>query len=407
MTSRLYMLLRLKSCNTNEIKNCVIKNSNLFYCYSTNIPKNKTTSINDKSKNVMLDNIGYKKSIGNALARDNETVTQVTNSEGNELKPSYNIEFLEKNVYKIDDAVEEIDEKLPGPFDRCKEDLSHIGPYITGTYNFAKFANDSRTIQQLVKLGVELYKIESDKEVLEMFLQLDFERDMKPYIQFLYDCGVSSENLGFFITRFPKIFKEDIDDLHTRIRYLRAHDFNITMIQTIVNKHPPWLAFKTQEIDYRLGYFQNNFKLNGSQVRNLAVKCPKLITYDMKRIRHSSFAIKEEMGFTKLEIHCILRKAPRVLIRARTEVLKTFDYLHNHMQLSHDIISQEPTILLCRKRRLEVRHRFLVELKKDQYDPTKPLYVSPLYLVTGSDNEFCENVAKTSIHTYNDFLRTF
>ena len=95
------------------------------------------------------------------------------------------------------------------------------------------------------------------------------------------------------------------------------------------------------------------------------------------------------------------------MITARSEVIKTFDYLHNHMKLLHDIISQEPTILLCRKRRLEVRHRFLVELKKDQYDPTKPLYVSPLCLVTGSDNEFCEKVAKTSIHTYNDFLRTF
>lgn len=403
MTSRLYTLLRLKSCNTNEIKNCIIQNVNciiknpkLSYCSSANILEDKATNdINDKSKNIMLNNIGYEKSTSNVLARDNE------------LKRPCNIEFLEKNVYKINDAVEEIDEKLPGPFDQCNEDLSHIGPYLTGTYNFAKFANNSHTIQQLVKLGVELYKIESDREVLEMFLKLDFERDMKPYIQFLYDCGVSSENLGFFITRFPKIFKEDIDDLHTRIRYLRAHDFNVIMIQTIVNKHPPWLAFKTQEIDHRLGYFQNNFKLNGSQVRSLAVKCPKLITYDMKRIRHSSFAVKEEMGFTELEIHRILHKAPRVLIRARTEVVKTFDYLHNYMNLSHDIISREPTILLCRKRRLEVRHRFLVELKKDQYDPTKPLYVSPLCLVRGTDNEFCEKVAKASIHTYNDFLRTF
>ena len=311
MTSRLYTLLRLKSCNTNEIKNCIvqnvnciIKNSKHSYCSSANIPKYKATNINEnKSKNVILNDIGYEKSTGNVLATDNK------------LKRPCNVEFLEKNVYKIDDALEEIDEKLPGPFDQCNEDLSHIGPYITGTYNFAKFANDSHTIQQLVKLGVELYKIESDREVLEMFLKLDFERDMKPYIQFLYNCGVSSENLGFFITRFPKIFKEDIDDLHTRIRYLRAHDFNITMIQTIVNKHPPWLAFKTQDIDHRLGYFQNNFELNGSQVRNLAVKCPKLITYDMKRIRHSTFAIKEEMGFTKLEIYRILHKAPRVLIR--------------------------------------------------------------------------------------------
>ncbi|OAD60847.1 mTERF domain-containing protein 1, mitochondrial, partial [Eufriesea mexicana] len=328
-----------------------------------------------------------------------ETNSNITKVQS-ELIQSHDIKFSENDIYNLNDVSE------PGPFDHCDEDLSHIGPNITPTYNFAKFANESNTIRQLVNLGVELYKLEANREVLEMFLSLDFDTDMKPYIQFLHDCGVHSENLGHFITRNPMIFKEDIDDLHTRIRYLRAHNFSVDMIQQIVNKHPPWLSFKTKEIDWRLGYFQHTFKLSGVQIKGVSTKCPKLITYDMKRIRRSTFAVTKQMGFNTFETRLILLNAPRVWIRAKTEVVKTFDYLHNDMKLSHDIISHNAKVLQCRKSRLERRHRFLVELKRNQYDPTKPLYVSPLNLVIGSDIDFCDKIAKSSLDIYNNFIKS-
>lgn len=50
---------------------------------------------------------------------------------------------------------------------------------------------------------------------------------------------------------------------------------------------------------------------------------------------------------------------------------------------------------------------FLVEMKKAQYDPSKPMYVSPLALVSGTDVDFCRDIANTSIEIYNTFLKTF
>ncbi|KOC62676.1 mTERF domain-containing protein 1, mitochondrial [Habropoda laboriosa] len=305
------------------------------------------------------------------------------------------------------DALEDIDIKLPGPLDRCTEDLSHIVPELGPTYNFAKYADRSNTIQQLVKLGVELYKLERDRDVIEMILSLDFDKHMKPYIQFLHDCGVSSENLGNFITKNPYIFKEDMDDLYTRIRYLKAHNYTSEMIQVILTRHPPWLSFNTREIDTRLGHFQVTFELSGHDVRCLTVHSPKLITYDMERIKYSTFAVKEEMCFNTREMRLILLNAPHVWIRARSKVVETFDYLHNHMELPHKLISQQPKVLLCKRPRLEKRDQFLAYLKRNQYDPKKPLYVSPLALVEGSDTDFCINVAKASVSTYNEFLKSF
>lgn len=91
----------------------------------------------------------------------------------------------------------------------------------------------------------------------------------------------------------------------------------------------------------------------------------------------------------------------------RRRLVNVFEYAHDEMQLPHDILAKSPNILLCRKTRLQQRHMFLVELKKAQYDPTKPLYVSPQILVSGTDVDFCRDVAKTSIDVYNEFLKTF
>lgn len=88
-------------------------------------------------------------------------------------------------------------------------------------------------------------------------------------------------------------------------------------------------------------------------------------------------------------------------------MVKSFDYAHNVMKLSHKTIALHPLILLCRQHRLKRRHEFLAHLQRDQYDPSKPLYVSPKALVTGKDVDFCTNVAKCSIHTYNLFLKSF
>ncbi|KAG5346073.1 MTEF3 factor, partial [Acromyrmex charruanus] len=265
------------------------------------------------------------------------------------------------------------DIKLPHPLDVCTEDLSDIGPPLTPTFSFAKYANKSRTIQKLVDLGVSLYKFEAKEGMIEYILNLDFDRDMKPYITFLHDCGVPADYLGTFITKNPNIFKEDMDDLHTRIRYLRAHNFSVSMIKTIICKNPNWLSFSTKDIDGRLGYFQSNFKLNGNEIRNLTVKGPKVVTFKMIHLMKNTFSIREEMGFDQMQVKKLLLTLPRLWSKNRDRLLSTFDYVHSEMQLQHDFITRMPHILLCRKTRLQQRHLFLVEMKRAQYDPSKPI----------------------------------
>jgi len=306
-----------------------------------------------------------------------------------------------------EDYLDDGDVKPPHALEECTEDLSYIGSPLTPTFSFAKYANKSRTIKELVKLGVSLYKFEARDGMVEYILGLDYEQDVKPYIRFLHDCGVPAEYLGEFITKNPEIFKQDMDDLHTRIRYLRAHNFSMQMIKDIICKNPKWLLYTTKDIDNRLSYFQSTFKLNGHEVRTLTHKAPKVVTYRMVHLLENTFSIKEEMGFDQQQVKTLLLVVPRVWIKNRDRLLSTFEYANHVMQLKHDFIVQMPQILFCRKSRLEQRHLFLVAMKKAQYDPLKPMYVSPRALISGTDLEFCRDIAKTSVEIYNQFLKTF
>ncbi|XP_044587195.1 transcription termination factor 3, mitochondrial isoform X1 [Cotesia glomerata] len=310
---------------------------------------------------------------------------------------------IDEDEYLSDKVVSKM--MIPRALDPSTEDLSYLAPELKPTFNFAAYANQSPTIQELVKLGVQLWRIEANQESMACILKRNFE-DMKPYIQFLHDCGVPPEEIGRFITKNPRIFEQDMDDLKTRIRYLRAHNFSRDNIARIVTAHPPWLSFPTKFIDKRLGFFQREFKLTGEQVRFVTLRKPALITFKGHQLRENIFCVREQMGFYPGEMKAILLNKPAVYTTERRLTLPNFEYVHNEMMISHDIIAQMPIILRTTVDRIKSRHLFLKALKRDQYDPTKPLYVSLDDIASPTDYVFCYKSARASIELYDMFLRS-
>lgn len=286
------------------------------------------------------------------------------------------------------------------------EDISYVGPYVRPTFNFAAYVNKSETLKQLVDLGVNLHKVEKKKAAPEFIMKLDFEKDIKPHLFFLHDLGVSSELLGDFITNNPYIFQVDLETLAVRVNYLQSKKFSESSITRIVTKNPYWLMFSTTRIDVRLGHFQSTFALTGDEIRLLATKQPKLITYNMEHLKLNTFSIKEEMGFDDEQIKSLLLSIPKFWMMSQESILSRFEYLHNTMKISHEQMLKMPKILFARKIRLEQRHLFLVKLGRAQYDPKKENYVSLDNLDSGSDSDFCANVAKSSVQAYNTFLKS-
>jgi mTERF domain-containing protein len=76
------------------------------------------------------------------------------------------------------------------------------------------------------------------------------------------------------------------------------------------------------------------------------------------------------------------------------------------MGLSHKDILLWPQIFCTRTFIIEQRHRYLVSLGRAQYNPKKENYISLRDLVRGLDADFCENVAKSSVEQFNEFVKT-
>ncbi|XP_022820702.1 transcription termination factor 3, mitochondrial [Spodoptera litura] len=285
------------------------------------------------------------------------------------------------------------------------EDLSTITPHFSNTFNLAAYVNQSETLKNLVDLNVNISKIEKKPYIVERFLKLDFEKDIKNHIIFLNNY-IDMEDIGIFLTKNPMILCEPLQDLQIRVNYLYAKSFEERQIQRIIMKNPFWLLFSTIRIDKRLGFFQESLNLCGKEVRDLATKQPKLITYNIHSVKCNIFVIKEEMGFEDTEVKELVLHKPKLLMLNQRSLFERFNYIHNVMKISHQTIKQNPEILMCRKFRIRQRHLFLEKLGRSQYDPKKENYIPIQSLVEDSDINFCKNVAKCDINDFNSFLKT-
>lgn len=94
------------------------------------------------------------------------------------------------------------------------------------------------------------------------------------------------------------------------------------------------------------------------------------------------------------------------MISGHKDLLLSFDYVHNTMKISHEQIIKFPLILQRRANLIKGRHLYLKLLHRDQYDPTRPLYVPLSAFYAIDDAEFCLTYAKTSVNDFNQFLKT-
>jgi len=220
------------------------------------------------------------------------------------------------------------------------------------------------------------------------------------------DNGVEPDGLGFQLTKNPHILKESIENLQTRVDYLKSKKFASKEIKMVLSENPYWLCFSTRRIDRRLGYFQRTFKLSGPQVRKLACDSPTLITYNLALIKDATFKIKDEMGFEANEIVTLLLAQPNIWKIHPTKLWLRFDYLHNELQFSHENLVRSPELLMTSVTKMRERVGFLQLLGRAQFDPEKPNFVSADNLINGDDGHFAVQVAKHSVVEFNEYLKT-
>lgn len=288
-----------------------------------------------------------------------------------------------------------------------KEFLNELTPAIKRSYNFAAYIRDSITLQELVKLGVSLYDIENtNNEAARHILKLDFQNDCVPYIKFLVDHGLKERNLGRFISEFPDIFREPLEELEYKIKYYRSKNFSDKLVAKSLNRSSHFISHPLKTIDFKLGQFQIEFNLKANDLRDIISWYPELIAFDKEQFTVIKFSLVEDFGFGEAEIHEILKNQPKLLGFTRFCLIERLELIHNVIGLSHSTIVKFPKLITGPKLDITHRHEYLKKLNRNQYDPSKPLYVPPSALYKPRDLEFCLRYSKTSVEDYILFLKS-
>lgn len=324
----------------------------------------------------------------------------------------------QSSAHHQESRVSSLVEREPIPLDDLKVDpfssansstqlfVDDIRPPLKRSFNLAAYVNTSETLQELIKLGVSLYDIENTNiKAAQKLVMLDFGRDCAPYIKLLVAHGLKTKNLGRFISEFPDIFSVPLDDLEIRIKYLKSKGFSKKHISTALNRSSQIISNNVKSLDFKLGEFQIEFGLPASIIRNIVSKYPPIIRLPSGQYKMINFTLREEFGFENREIHTILEEQPKILDILRPVLIERLELIHNTIGLSHEIICTFPKLLTGPV--LDIRHRsmYLKKLARNQFDPSKPLYVPPSALYNGSDEQFCERYAKTNIEDYKLFLK--
>ncbi|XP_022101468.1 transcription termination factor 3, mitochondrial-like [Acanthaster planci] len=277
----------------------------------------------------------------------------------------------------------------------------------TESLSLAAYADHSPTLQKLTELGVDLSKVEKKAKIGNALIKMDFDRDIKDKIVLLDSAGVtSSKSLGRFLTINPFVLTEDLENLETRLRYLRSKKFSDDAITQVLTRAPYFLSFSVDRLDSKLGFYQKELSLTGDEIRHIITKTPKLVTFKIQRVKESIFVFRRQLGFTTSELKKLVLAEPKLLLRGKEKLIGVFDYLHNHMGIPHKQIVKNPQVFNGRAFKLQERHQFLKLLGRAQYDPTQPGYVALEHLSKVPDAVFCQDIAKSSIEVYNDFLKT-
>ncbi|XP_064481159.1 transcription termination factor 3, mitochondrial-like [Ornithodoros turicata] len=291
----------------------------------------------------------------------------------------------------------------PLPMERQYDiDLNDIGPALGATLSLASLANSSETIRRLVDLGVDVSRCE--KRAASLLAGLRWEHEAEPVVRLLNSLAVDP---GPVLTKNPHLLKENVDCLETRLEYLEKKGFpRKDVLSCMVSRAPFLLMHSVERLDRRLALLQQLTGLRPFQLRNVVLGAPRIMTTSLHPVRKTLFTIHEEMSFSNAECHTLILACPKLLLTSAPVLRKRFTVLHEELGVCHEVLLDFPNVFRTRDEvRLRPRGLYLKHLGRDQWDPQLPGYVSLRALVSGSDGDFCEQVAHTCIDDFHLFLK--
>ena len=159
-------------------------------------------------------------------------------------------------------------------------------------------------------------------------------------------------------------------------------------------------------LDSKLNWFRNKFHLTDNEMTEFVIRSPKLLSLPLKDISNTYFNMQTQLGFEHVDLKRMFNQYPKLFIYDYKLIELNFDFLYNEMNISRQRLLDYPPILKQSFQQLRTRCLYLKYLKRHQFDPTKPNFVSLKDLGLKTNELFCQYVTKTSIKHYVNFMKT-
>jgi len=146
-------------------------------------------------------------------------------------------------------------------------------------------------------------------------------------------------------------------------------------------------------------------KFTTDEILHVLTKCPDIIaTCTIKLLEEKVQFLEKELKFNKHHIKNIILKQPSVLTFSKNAMLEKYKYCFEQINVSPSSIARCPRLFQCSLKRIKARHEFLKHLGRITDEMRIDDYGLGL-IVTTSDKQFVEKVAKTSLEEFDQFKK--
>lgn len=254
----------------------------------------------------------------------------------------------------------------------------------------------------LRNLGVKIKKLEARMDVEKLSLV-----KIKSILNFLEEIGIEEKYHGKIIARRPAILTAKEYLLKTRVQAMGSAGINPDSVAYVVKESPGVLTGRTEEsLPEKLKFFENlavKPKFTKDEILHVLTKCPHLIaTYTVESLEDKVQFLSKELKFNKHHLKNIILKQPSVLTFRKEAIFEKYRYCYEKLNISPSGIARCPRVFQCSVKRIQERHKYLRHLGRITDETTMDDYGLGL-IVTTSDKQFVEKVAKTTMVEFDQF----
>lgn len=338
----------------------------------------------------------------NALMQHEETVVI------NQQLDKSNINKLENKNGALECTVQTLNDtehyKEVNALDTWTDDLPKLIALKKPPRTFAYIADQSKTIQKLVDLGVPLYKLESNSDTFARVCNLNYSTHVTPIINVLKTHELPWQHI--FIKE-PQVLLCKPQSISNLISYFAVQNFSTSQLLKLFSASPKTLLLHPKKIEETLTHIKKAMELKPYDLKEVITQCPRLLHTSILDLEKHMFSLSRVLEFDIYQIKQMFHRHPLLWIKSTTIIEKNCYYILEEMKLTRSELVDHCTLLTIKPFQLKVRHEFLVALTKAQYNKKKPGYISPSNMASVGWSEFISNIAQVDPDLFRDFVKTY